>query len=161
LRDKSAGGDFILAAVVAALGLLLLVGAREIRFGAGYDRIGPRFFPYVVAGGLIALGALLAASALRRKRGGEAEEVPASEDGISWLPLGLLGSALLLDALLLERVGFVVASTAQFWLTARAFKSRRPIRDAVVALVLSLTVYYAFSRGLGLSLPPGILESLS
>ena len=48
----------------------------------------------------------------------------------------------------------------QFWLVARAFRSRRPGRDFLIAVALSLIVYLAFSRGLGLPLPAGILEGL-
>jgi len=153
--------DLVLGIVVAALGGLLLAGAREISFGAGYDHIGPRFFPYAVGAGLIVLGALLAMrSLIGRTPMAETEDIGAPE-AVDWLPLGLLGAALLLNILLLDRAGFVIASMAQFWLVARAFRSRKPVRDALVALLLSVIVYYAFSRGLGLSLPAGILADIS
>ena len=51
----------------SVLGLLLLAGVRGIAPGAGYDRIGPRFFPIVTATGMILLGAVLAISARRRR----------------------------------------------------------------------------------------------
>ncbi|HWP35832.1 MAG TPA: tripartite tricarboxylate transporter TctB family protein, partial [Thermodesulfobacteriota bacterium] len=72
--------------------------------------------------------------------------------------LGLLGLALVLDVLLVERAGFVPASSLLFWLTARGFGSRRPFRDAAVALLLSLAVYLGVTRGLTLPLPAGPLE---
>jgi hypothetical protein len=50
-------------------------------------------------------------------------------------------------------VGFVLASSLQFWLVTQAFGSRTRLRDALVAIVVALTVYLAFSRGLGLALP--------
>jgi len=68
---------------------------------------------------------------------------------------------LLLNLALLERAGFVIASSVQFWLAARAFHSNRPARDAVVGVLLSAIVYFAFSRLLGLTLPAGILERFS
>jgi len=51
-----------------------------------------------------------------------------------------------------------LSATALFWLVARAFGSRRPARDAVVAVLLSVLVYQAFTRGLGLTLPSGVIE---
>ena len=49
----------------------------------------------------------------------------------------------------------------QSWLVARAFRSNKPIRDALIAMLLAITTYYAFSRGFGLSLPAGILADIS
>ena len=152
--------DLVLAAVVATLGAVLLAGGGDINLGAGYDRIGPRFFPYAVGAGLVLLGAFLAlASAIGRTRKRD-DETPATA-GIDWSPPGLIGIALLLNVLLLDRAGFVVACSIQFWLVARAFRSNRPIRDALTAVTLSFVVYFAFSRGLGVSLPAGILAGLS
>ena len=154
-------GDLAIALGVVLLGIGLAAGAFGIRFGVGYDRIGPRFFPYLVSVGLIFLGSWLAVAALRDKGGS-----PVNEDQgefpvpTNWSGLGYLSLALLLNLLLLEQAGFVMASTAQFWLGARAFGSRRPARDAVVAVLLSIVVYLAFTRGLGLPLPSGIFERL-
>jgi putative tricarboxylic transport membrane protein len=153
--------ELALATGVAALGAFLLVGIPAIRFGAGYDRIGPRFFPYAVAAGLIFLGAWLAVGALRaRAREPQFGGATALQPPLNWAPIGYLGLALILNLALLERAGFVIASSIQFWLAARAFHSRRPVRDAVIAVLLSVVVYIAFSQFLGLTLPAGPLESL-
>jgi len=50
-----AKGELVLALAIVALGVFLLIGVSKIRLGAGYDRIGPRFFPYAVAAGLLLL----------------------------------------------------------------------------------------------------------
>jgi hypothetical protein len=86
--------------------------------------------------------------------------VAAKVNEVDWKPLGWIALALALNLALLERAGFVIAASVQFWLVARAFHSTKPVRDAVVALGLSLVVYYAFSEGLGLNLPPGFLGEL-
>ena len=145
-----------LAASVVIVGLLLLAGVRNIAPGAGYDRIGPRFFPIAIATGMILLGAILAIAA--RRRGppvGPAEPTP-----LNWVPFGYFALAFVLFIVLLDRAGFAIAAALQFWLVARAFRSRRPARDFLIAVALSLIVYVAFSRGLGLPLPVGILEGL-
>jgi putative tricarboxylic transport membrane protein len=146
--------ELALAAAVSALGVFLLLGVSKIRFGAGYDRIGPRFFPYAVAAGLIFLGCWLAVGAIAGGREKGSEQQP-----LHWAPLAYLTLGLILNLALLDRAGFIVASTVQFWLAAHAFHSRRPLRDAVVAVVVSVIVYVAFSEFLGLTLPAGPLES--
>jgi putative tricarboxylic transport membrane protein len=69
-----------------------------------------------------------------------------------------IGLALVINLVMAETVGFVVASTAMFWLTARAFDDRHPIRDAAFAFVMSVAAYLLFGRLLQLPLPVGLLE---
>jgi len=151
---------------IALLGVILGAGSFGIPFGAGYDRIGPRFFPSLVAAGLVLLGAWLAAEALRARKSpphekravATAEEKSSGADiRTNWRALGTLGAALLLGLALLERGGFVIAASALVWLAARSFGRERPARDAGIAVALSILVYLAFTRGLGLTLPAGVL----
>ena len=148
--------EVLVALAAVALGLFVLVGSVSIDLGAGYDRIGPRFFPYVVAVGLLISGSLLARGALRRRS--VADETRHSQT--RWAGIGTLSLALGLSVLLLDRAGFILTSTLLFWLVAQAFESRRHWRDVVVSLLLSVAVYLAFTRGLGLVLPGGLLERL-
>jgi putative tricarboxylic transport membrane protein len=151
------------------LGVSLGAGSFGIPPGVGYDRIGPRFFPSVVAAGLALLGVWLAVSALRAARTSPRHKeraVATDSDTLraciptDWRALGFLGAALLLSLALLERGGFVIAASALFWTAARGFGSRRPLRDAVIAVTLAVVVFLAFTRGLGLTLPLGIFERL-
>jgi putative tricarboxylic transport membrane protein len=155
----SSSGTSLGASVVAA-GLVVLAGVRGIGSGAGYDRIGPRFFPIVIAAGMIGLGGILAISGRRRREQVDAAASPPTAAGIDWRPFGYFALAFLLFLVLMEPAGFAVTAALQFWLIARAFRSGRPARDAVIAVVLALIVYLAFSRALGLPLPAGILEGL-
>jgi putative tricarboxylic transport membrane protein len=142
-----------------ALGLFVLAGSFSIGLGAGYDRIGPRFFPYLIAAGALFSGALLLKEALGR---GKPSRPPgdsrASRAGGSVAVT--LGLALASGVLLLERAGFVLTAALLFWLVARAFASGSPLRDAAVGLALSVASYLAFTRGLGLALPGGLLGGL-
>ena len=46
----------------------------------------------------------------------------------------------------------------EIWIwTARAFDARRPVRDALFAIALSLGAYLLFARVLQLQLPSGVL----
>jgi putative tricarboxylic transport membrane protein len=74
--------------------------------------------------------------------------------GVLWIAL-----ALVINLVLAERAGFILASASMFWLTARAFDDRHPYRDAAFAAMLSLSAYALFGRLLQLPLPMGPLES--
>ncbi len=145
-----------MALTAIALGLFILARSFSISLGTGYDRIGPRFFPWVVAAGLILSGSLLAWGAGRRDRSSFGDVRLQT----SWPAVGILSLALGSSVALLERAGFILTAALLFWLVARAFESRRPWRDAVVGALLSVFVYLAFTRGLGLVLPRGLLDGL-
>jgi putative tricarboxylic transport membrane protein len=75
----------------------------------------------------------------------------------AWKAIAVIAAGIVLDLLLVERAGFVLASTALFWLTARAFDQGHPLRDALFALGTSIGAYLLFARVLQLSLPAGVL----
>jgi len=69
-----------------------------------------------------------------------------------------IGLALVINLAMAKTVGFVVASTAMFWLTARAFDDRHPIRDGLFAVAMALAAFLLFGHFLQLPLPAGPLE---
>ncbi|MEV0648399.1 tripartite tricarboxylate transporter TctB family protein [Phytomonospora sp. NPDC050363] len=78
-------------------------------------------------------------------------------DPIDWRTPTLVAVLLVAYVLLLEHAGFVL-STAAFYLGAsRVLGSRKWIRDIIVAVVLALGVYLAFTRLLDIFLPEGVL----
>ena len=143
---------FAIGAIV--LGIYLLIGSSGINLGTGYDRIGPRFFPYLIAAGLLVSAGFMVFEALRRK--GPSQAIP-----VDWVSFSILIVALLVCVLLLEPLGFILAVTLLFTMVARAFKSNRSVRDAIVGLILAISVYYIFTAGLGLVLPRGMLSGIS
>ena len=151
-------GDLFVALGVLGLGVYFALGAAAIRVLPSYARIGPRFFPYLVAAGLLLCGALLVVQALR----GHAAEPEGGEDvdaraRTEWARVGLLALALLLDLLLIERLGFVLASTILFWGVALGFGDRRWVLTPLIGFGLASLVYLAFTRLLDLNLPAGAL----
>jgi putative tricarboxylic transport membrane protein len=111
---------------------------------------------------LVIVGAWLAYEALTgRASAGTAE----SEDADPTLPtdwrcIGLLALALLAYLLLIEPAGFIIASATLFVTAAFAMGSRRLARDVAIGVILATFLYLIFNRGLGLSLPAGILEGI-
>ena len=135
------GGAVVLAAAGLAAGLPFIDGQ------GGYAGLSPRFLPALVGVGLGLCGILIA---LRPDALAAPLSAPALRR-LAWLLGGLLG-----HALLIAHLGFVLASVWLMVCAARAFGSRRPLRDALVGLALALPLWLLFARGfqLGLKLLP-------
>ena len=118
--------------------------------GQGNAGTGPEPYPWLVIAGLLVTGALLARRTI-------ASRTLDDTGGRPRAPVMLLAAAAVLHLLLVERAGFVPAAAVLFWLAARAFDPRHPIRDGVFALGVSLSAYVLFARALHLSLPAGML----
>lgn len=149
-------GELLLSLALAALGGLVLLQARAIGLGHGYEQIGPRLFPGLIGAGLALCGLLLAAQALSGGWRGVPLDQPEHEapDRAAFI---WLSAALLAQLLLIAQLGFVLATTLLFVVAARGFGSRRSLRDLAIGALLSLAVYLLFTRALGLTLPAGLL----
>ena len=159
MTRPGAGPDVMVGAFVLALGALALWQTSIIPTSPIYARVGPKAVPYVVGAGLLALGAGLLAAGLRGGWSHGLEEVREAPP-TNWRALGLLLAGLLANLGLIGPFGFSIAATAQFMLVAAAFGSRRPLRDLVLALVLTLVVWFGFVEVLGVNIGAGMLEGL-
>jgi putative tricarboxylic transport membrane protein len=74
---------------------------------------------------------------------------------LDWVAVALVSAGLVAQLLLLETVGWVLATTLLFVAVARAFGSRRLPLDAGIGVVLASLAFAIFNYGLGLSLPIG------
>jgi putative tricarboxylic transport membrane protein len=154
-----------LSVALAVVGLGLFVLHQGYSIGveqSAYARVGPQVFPYVIGAGLIAIGILLARSAL--KGSWSVNWAETSETGPArrefWRHMssvGLVGLGLVINAALIAPLGFVIASTLMFALTTRAFGSRRLFFDLAVGAVFSTVIFITFTYALGLFLPGGTL----
>jgi putative tricarboxylic transport membrane protein len=139
-------------------GFTRFAAAEELRvrnvlgkFAKGRNsRSGPEPYPWFVMAGLAVTGALLVWRALQSRAG-------AVSGGTPRAPVLLLVAGATLHLLLVERAGFVIAAAVLFWLAARAFDPRHPLRDGLFAVGVSLSAYVLFARVLHLSLPAGVL----
>ena len=158
-RGRSELGVSVLLLV---LGALVLWDASRINTGvAQAGVIGPRAVPYLVGGLLVVCAIGLAVDVLRGGRG-EAEggeDVDLSHPS-DWRTVLLLVGAFLANVALIDVVGWWFSGAVLFWGSAYALGSRRYVRDAVLAFVLSFGTYYVFAVGLGIFLPAGLLQGI-
>ena len=149
-------GEAILGGTVLALGLFIAVQTSQIEVAPSHAAIGPTLFPFLIAGGLIVIGALVLREAffghIAHERGGFE---------LDWLAVALVSAGLIAQLFLLETIGWIPATTILFVATTRAFGSRRLLLDAVIGLVLASLAFVVFNYGLGLDLPVGtVLEDV-
>jgi putative tricarboxylic transport membrane protein len=140
-------GILVLAAIVAWQ-------TSVIPNNAIYAKVGPKVFPWLTAGMLAIMGALLTWQGLR---GGWPRDDASETD---WVTLGWLLAGLLLNVLLIDTAGFIIAATLLFVCTARAFLSTQPLRDAAIGFTLAVVSYVGFDRVLGYKIGVGLVESL-
>ena len=156
---RAPAGQVAVAAGVAALGALILWGSYHLPTAGGYAQVGPGMVPRGVGVGIVALGVLL----LREAFSGGFRNV--DEEGearlpLDWISFAWVSGGILAYGVLIERVGFILASTLLFVMVARGFRSRRWLLNAATGLVLAAIVFAIFNYGLGLTLPAGILKGV-
>jgi putative tricarboxylic transport membrane protein len=151
--------DLFAGLAVLGFGLIGFWQAWAIPVSPLYAQVGPKVIPYGVAAGLTALGLGLVAAALR---GGWSHGIAelAGAGPPNRKALGLLAAGLAANLILIGPAGFSIAATAQFVLVAAAFGSRSMARDLLVALPLTLLVWFLFVRGLGVNIGAGLLEGI-
>jgi putative tricarboxylic transport membrane protein len=153
-------GPRIAGALVLALGLLAAYQTVQLGSEEGYGPSGPAFFPLVVSAGLLVFGALFLLQALVRPDPALREYVAEEEEATHWRTVVLVVITLLVYAFLLEPLGYPVATSLFFLVVTRILGSRRLLRDAIIAVVLSFVLYFGFTEVLGVRLPGGVLDYL-
>ncbi len=135
-------------------------GAANIPASAGYAGIGPNFIPWVVSVALAVCGFWLVFEA---QRGGYKKlEEPSGAARGDWRAFAWVAAGLLLNAGLLERIGFVLSCALCFALAVRGFRASegkahggivQAIKDAVLGVVIAAPVFWLFSKALKINLP--------
>jgi putative tricarboxylic transport membrane protein len=150
-------GFVVIGSGVLLLSALMAVGATQISGVSGYAGAGPNTLPWVVSAALALLGILLILSARRASE----PLVEAPGDAPHWPAMAWVSVGLVLNALLLEHVGFIPSCALLFALAARGFRvgAGRPptlimsVRDFGLGVLISAPVFWMFTKVLGVSLP--------
>ncbi|MCD2169941.1 tripartite tricarboxylate transporter TctB family protein [Microbacterium sp. JC 701] len=175
----------VVPAIMLLVGIGLVVGTLTMTVPANTAPPGPQLFPAIVAAAVIVLAVLLALDVIRRPEPVEVADAAAQENDVDiddealiaavegrepeaptvrprsnlWALVGAVGTVIVFIAALTP-LGWLLSGAFLFWGIARSLGSRRPVFDIFLSLAISAIVQIAFSGGLGLNLPPGILEGL-
>lgn len=144
--------------VLTALGLGW--GASELPSNAGYGGVGPNFLPWVVSAVLLLCGVLCVVHA--RTGGFRDLEEGSGDPRAHWAGFAWVSAGLLLNAGLIEVIGFVLSCALCFVLAVRGFRSSeggldlRPaawVRDTLIGVAVAAPVYWMFTKMLAINLP--------
>jgi putative tricarboxylic transport membrane protein len=158
-RDRAQYGVCAFLALVGAL--VIVDGIQTGHSISTADPIGPKPVPILLGILLLVVAAIYAIDVAR----GGAGEPEAGEDvdlssPIDWRTVLLLIGAFLVNAVLIDRLGWVISGTLLFWGSAFALGNRHYVRNLLIAVALSLITFYTFAIGLGVNLPAGVLQGI-
>ncbi len=140
IRSQS---DFWCGLLFAAIGVTIMVLAREYRIGSA-ARMGPGYFPMLLGGLLALLGLTLSGPALFRDG--------APFPRLHLRPLGLILLSIAVFGVTLEYLGFVLAVAALVAVGGLADPDLRPVEIAGVALFMVVFSVGVFAVLLGMPL---------
>ncbi len=137
LRDLLAGVIFI------ALGVVFIVGALGLERGTAF-RMGPGYFPLVLASLLILIGAAIAIQALRE------EEIAIDMHAVPWRGLVMILAAPVLFGFTARGLGLLPAIAIVALISSFASRRMTLVLGVMVTAALTLFCVLVFNVGLGL-----------
>jgi putative tricarboxylic transport membrane protein len=165
-------GTLVIAALILALAVYLTIGLLTMDVPDSAQPPGPKFYPTILAIGAYLLAVLLAVDTLRRPEPDAPvidphvdEETARATAAAAAAPVdpkavGIAVAAFLAFSLVLEPLGWILSAALLFWVMSWALGAKRPLLGLGIGLVLSSAVQVAFSMGLGLTLPSGLLGGI-
>lgn len=161
MKNKNIKGELAFASSLLILGLVVAYDTKNMLVPPGSGTIGPQVFPYLVSTFVILVSLGIFIQIFRGNLGQpEGTEFGDIIDKTDFKSLSLVAGSMVTYPLLIERAGFVVASTVAFFGVSYAFGAKKPLKNLLVSLVFSAIVYFSFTRGLNVNLPSGILGGI-
>lgn len=141
IRDKT---EFFSGLTLVGFGLAALLLARNYKMGTAF-RMGPAYFPVVLAILLIAIGIIVAGLALRSGK--------VTFPKLAWRPMFVVTAAVVLFGLMINGAGLAL-STFAMAVASRFARSGYPWPEtAVLSVVLSVLCALVFYFGLRIQMP--------
>jgi putative tricarboxylic transport membrane protein len=161
LIKKDIKGELAFASSLLILGIVVFLDTRRMLVPPGSGTVGPQIFPYLVSGLVVLVSLGIFVEIFRGNLGQpEGTEFGDTVDKTDYMSLLLVAGAMATYPLLIERAGFVVASTVAFFGVSFAFGAKNVAKNLLISVIFSLIVYFSFTRGLNVNLPSGILGGI-
>jgi putative tricarboxylic transport membrane protein len=159
--SKGIKGELAFAGSLLILGVIVLFDTRNMLVPPASGTVGPQVFPYLVSGFLIIVSTGIIVQVLRGNLGQpEGTEFGDTIDKTDFKTLLLVAGSMATYPLLIERAGFIVATTVAFFGVSFAFGAKNAVKNLIISVLFSAIVYFSFTRGLNVNLPSGILGGL-
>lgn len=144
-----------LALVVLGVSAFLTHGILTMQVSASASPPGPKFFPIIVVvlGYIVGIGLLVQWLRARATGAHTGADLPT----LDWSHIGMVAGSLVIFMLILVPVGWLISGALLFVGVAYGLGSRNHVANVLAGLALSSVIQLAFSGGLGLPLPSGIL----
>jgi putative tricarboxylic transport membrane protein len=153
----------VVAIVLAGAYIYSTTQITELDFG---DPIGPRMFPYVIAGIMLIGAAMVLMESVAKHREtipqgepatiDEIADMPADRPGHVWM-LAAVSGWVILYILVFERVGYVISTSVFIFGLVAYFNKGKWITNIAVSVLVSIGAYLLFHRLLSVGLPAGML----
>jgi putative tricarboxylic transport membrane protein len=161
LKNKNIKGELAFAGSLLILGLVVVFDTANMLVPPASGTVGPQVFPYLVSTFLIVISIGLFIQILRGNIGQpEGTEFGDTIDKTDFKTLLIVAGSMTTYPLLIERAGFIVASSVAFFGVSFAFGAKNVVKNLLVSIVFSAIVYFSFTRGLNVNLPSGILGGI-
>jgi putative tricarboxylic transport membrane protein len=161
LIKKEAVGELAFAGSLLLLGVIVLVDTKNMVVPPGSGSVGPQVFPTIIGIFIMAVALFLIVDILRGNYGQpEGTEFGEIESKTDFKTLGMVSASILTYPFLIERAGFVIASTVVFFGVGFAYGARQLIKNLIISLTFALIVYVTFTKGLSVELPAGLLKGI-
>jgi putative tricarboxylic transport membrane protein len=149
--------DIIAGIISAAIGVYVLLVCR------GYPedvimKIGPAFFPEILAWGMVVFSAILIFQAFAGKSLGEFENLDIKQKGVQRI-IGAV-AVMIIYCIILKPVGFLIVTIPFIMFYMFILGNRSKHQYFWVPVAITLGVYLVFEKVLVLSLPMGLLSSI-
>ena len=156
-NKSAAKGELVFTSFLFVVAVTVLVDTFNIKKSNAVGFVGPEVFAYIVGGLLLVLSGAQIIAVLRGERGTpEGVEGGVAVSDPNWKAFGLLAGALVLYAFLMPILGFPIMGAVLYFLVAKAIGAKRNLRTALIAVLLSIAIFFAFNEGLQLQLPSGL-----
>lgn len=154
---SAAKGELVFTSFLFVVAVVVLVDTLGMKKSNAVGFVGPEVFAYIVGGLLLVLSGSQIIAVLRGERGTpEGVEGGVAVSDPNWKAFGLLATALVLYSLLMPILGFPIMGAVLYFMVAKAIGAKHNLRTALIAVFLSLAIFFAFNEGLQLQLPSGL-----
>lgn len=161
MNTKSIKRELAFAGSLLVLGVIVLIDTKNMLVPPASGTIGPQIFPYLVSIFLILVSIGIMIQIFMGNLGQpEGTEFGDTIDKTDFKTLLIVAGSMATYPLLIERAGFIVASTVAFFGVSFAFGAKNALKNLAISILFSAIVYFSFTRGLNVNLPSGILGGI-